>query len=237
MLKDTRELVKEEGDVIREYKAMHEENSLSSWLREDGKEKEERKKRWAKRGGEKRRKKRTRRGRLKDDVSVPFLWRPLISSVKGDLESSGGLYWRDLLEKPEDLSDCETEARVDVSVVPDEADVLVSLSSVTEFCDGFSFCSGWEFVEPQSFAFSRKRAHSWTVTQEEMRFEGSQVKAPPPSRRRMMLPTPLQNSCSSFEEEQELFEVEDQIWSARDRTVIARTKQYLEESKSLKVVI
>ena len=29
--------------------------------------------------------------------------------------------------------------------------------------------------------------------------------------------------------------MEDQIWSARDRTVIARTKQYLEESKSLKV--
>ena len=26
---------KEEGDVIREYNAMHEENFLSSWLRED----------------------------------------------------------------------------------------------------------------------------------------------------------------------------------------------------------
>ena len=31
--------------------------------------------------------------------------------------------------------------------------------------------------------------------------------------------------------------MEDQTWSARDRTVIARTKQYLEESKSLKVEI
>ena len=31
--------------------------------------------------------------------------------------------------------------------------------------------------------------------------------------------------------------MEDQIWSARDRTVIARTKQYLEESKSLKVEV
>ena len=70
-----------------------------------------------------------------------------------------------------------------------------------------------------------------------MRFEGSQVKAPPPSRRRMTPPTPLQNSYSSFEEEQEHFEVEDQIWSARDRTVIARTKQYLEESKSSKVEV
>ena len=109
-------------------------------------------------------------------------------------------------------------------------------SVVTEFCDGFSFCSQWEFLEPQSFSFSQKRAHIWTVTQEEMRFEGSQVKAPPLSRR-MLPPTPLQNSYSSFEQEQWHFEVEDQIWSARDRTVIARTKQCLEESKSLKVEV
>ena len=39
VLQDGRELPKEEGDVIREYWAMHED--LSSWLREDGKEKEE----------------------------------------------------------------------------------------------------------------------------------------------------------------------------------------------------
>ena len=31
----------EEGDAVREYKAMHDEDILSSWLREDGKEKEE----------------------------------------------------------------------------------------------------------------------------------------------------------------------------------------------------
>ena len=35
-------LPKEEGDASREYKAIHEENFLSSWLREDGREKEER---------------------------------------------------------------------------------------------------------------------------------------------------------------------------------------------------
>ena len=29
---------KEDGDAISEYKAMHEENFLSSWLREDGRE-------------------------------------------------------------------------------------------------------------------------------------------------------------------------------------------------------
>ena len=31
-------LLKEEGDAIREYKAMHEENFLSSWSRQDGRE-------------------------------------------------------------------------------------------------------------------------------------------------------------------------------------------------------
>ena len=99
------------------------------------------------------------------------------------------------MEKPEDLSDCEPETRVDVSVVPDVTDVNVSpCSEVTAFRDGFSFCSAWESVEPQSFSFSKKRAHSWTVKQEEMRFEGSQAKAPPLSRRSMMPSTPLQNS-------------------------------------------
>ena len=52
-----------------------------------------------------------------------------------------------------------------------------------------------------------------------------------------MPPTPLQNLCSPFEEEQGHFEVEEQIWSARDRKVIARTKQYLEENKILKVEV
>ena len=34
-MKERRELPNEEGDVAREYKAMHEENFWSSWLRED----------------------------------------------------------------------------------------------------------------------------------------------------------------------------------------------------------
>ena len=45
------------------------------------------------------------------------------------------------------------------------------------------------------------------------------------------------HSYSSFEEEQGRFEVEDQTWSARDRTIIARTKRYLEESYSMKVEV
>ena len=89
-------------------------------------------------------------------------------------------------------------------------------------------------MEPQSFSFSKKRAHSWTVTQEEMRY-GSSAKAFPPSRRRMMPLTPFQRSHSLYEERQRQIEVEDQIWSARDRTVIAQIKQYLEENYSMRV--
>ena len=107
------------------------------------------------------------------------------------------------MDKSEDQSDRESEARVFVPVVPDVTDVLVSPSAVTEFCDSFSCCTEWEVVEPQSFSPSKKRAHSGAVTQEEMRFERPQVKAPPLSRR-MMLPTPLQHSYSSFEEERAL---------------------------------
>ena len=61
-----------------------------------------------------------------------------IFSQGRDLESCGDLSWRDLLDKPEDLSDRESEAWVNVPVVLDVIDVLVSLSSeVTEFCDVF----------------------------------------------------------------------------------------------------
>ena len=41
VLQDRGEWSEEEGDVIREFQATPEENSLSSWLREDGKNKEE----------------------------------------------------------------------------------------------------------------------------------------------------------------------------------------------------
>ena len=53
----------------------------------------------------------------------------------------------------------------------------------------------------------------------------------------MMPPTPLQNSNDTFEEEQERFVVEDQMWSAKERTIIARPKQYLEENYSVKVEV
>ena len=59
------------------------------------------------------------------------------------------------MEKPEDLSDCELETRVEVSVVLDVTDVLVSPASVvTEFV--IVFRSDWDLVEPQSFSFLPK---------------------------------------------------------------------------------
>ena len=41
MLHDRGALLKEQGDTVREYKAMHEENFPSSWLRKDVDGKEE----------------------------------------------------------------------------------------------------------------------------------------------------------------------------------------------------
>ena len=42
IMKERGELLNEEGDAVRKYKAMHEENFWSSWLREDERGKEER---------------------------------------------------------------------------------------------------------------------------------------------------------------------------------------------------
>ena len=73
------------------------------------------------------------------------------------MESCGDVSWEDLLEEPEDLSDREPLSCELVRVVPDVIDVPVSPSSVvTELCDVSPCCSDWEFVEPQSFSFSKK---------------------------------------------------------------------------------
>ena len=107
-----------------------------------------------------------KRVRLKEDVRVWFLWKPFeICTQEGDVESCGDVSW-DLLEKPEDLSDCELDSGELVRVVPDVTDVLVSPSSVvTGWCDVSPCGSDWESVEPQSFSFSKKRAHYGTDTQ------------------------------------------------------------------------
>ena len=68
-----------------------------------------------------------------------------------------------------------------------------------------------------------------------MRYEGSPVMAPPLSRRRMTPPTPMQNSYTCFVRDHGRYKEEGKGWDARERTIIARTKQFLERSYSVKV--
>ena len=166
--------------------------------------------------------------------------KPKLRERKKNKERRGkesGLSWEDLLDKPEDLSDREPVSCERVRVVLDVTDVHVAPSSaVTEFCDGFACCSDWAYAEPQSFSFSKKRAHCCCAdTQEEMRYEGSPVITPPPSRRRMTPPTPVKNLCTSFVRDHGRYEEEGRGWNARETTIIARTKQFLERSFSVKV--
>ena len=86
---------------------------------------------------------------------------------------------------------------------------------------------------------SKKRSIVWVENQEEMCYEGTPVKAPPASRRRMMPPTPQQSSYSSIEAMQWQTDLEDQGsgWNARDRTVIAKMEQYLNDSDCIKLEI
>ena len=67
--------------------------------------------------------------------------------------------------------------------MPVVTDVPVSPSLVmTESCDDVSVESDWEFVEPQSFSFSKKRSIVCAENEGEMSYEGTPVKAPPPLR-------------------------------------------------------
>ena len=70
----------------------------------------------------------------------------------------------DLLEDPGDLLDCDTGTRMDRLVVLVVTDVLVSSSAVAEMCEGVSSDSDWEFVEPRSFFFSKKRSIQKSTT-------------------------------------------------------------------------
>ena len=82
------------------------------------------------------------------------------------------------------MSDCVSGTVTSVTVVPVVTDVPVSPSSVlTEVCDGFSLGSDGEFWWNRSpLLCPKKRAHLWTVEQEEMRYESSPAKAPPPTK-------------------------------------------------------
>ena len=107
------------------------------------------------------------------------------------------------MKNPDDLSHGEPGTRTDVCAVPDVTVVPVSPSSVvTERFGDVSLDSDWEFVEPQSSFFSKKRSSELEENQGEMGYEGSPVKASPYTRRRMMPPTPQQILHSSTDESQ-----------------------------------
>ena len=137
-MKERGELPNEEGDVVREYRAMHEEDFWSSWLREDEKSKEEREVEAEGKGeeeGDKR--KREEDTEEKETVTVKRRCEGFVSveafeilSQGRDVESCGDLSWEHLLEEPEDLSDCEPASCELVCAVlggSDVIDVLVSL--------------------------------------------------------------------------------------------------------------
>ena len=60
---------------MKEFKAMHEEDFWSSWLREDERGREERKARTG----------RAKQGLVKEDVRILFLWKPLKFLTKGEI--------------------------------------------------------------------------------------------------------------------------------------------------------
>ena len=69
-----------------------------------------------------------------------------------------------------------------------------ALSVVTVMCAGARSDSEWDFVEPQSFSFSKKRNFACVENQEDMNCEGALVKAPPCPTRRMRTPLPQHSS-------------------------------------------
>ena len=143
-------LPNEEGDAVREYRAVHEENFWSSWLREEEGSKEERtaqaEKKEEQRGEKRQReeeKEENETETVKRRCGVLFWWRPWKFEVKGET-------WRVAELFPGKTSWWSLRTCLTV-MVPDVIDVHVSPSSViTELCDVSPCCSDWEFVEPQS---------------------------------------------------------------------------------------
>ena len=142
--RDRGALCKEDGDIAREYKAMHEENISSSWAREDVETKrlerrkaEEVKERW--------REKRTKLLLLKEGVLTLFAVMFLRNSPMDDLGSFGDS-WGDLHGDTCGFSECVHPV---ASGVPVETDVSDSPSSVVVL--GKALLS--EVVETQSFLF------------------------------------------------------------------------------------
>ena len=160
-------LPEEEGNVIREYKATHEEQILCSWLRKDG---EDTKGIIIEAGRETKEemcKKRTREEEKEENDTGVSAKRRCVNPVSAeafdifsqgeDLESCGGVSWVGFLENPDDVSDWEPETGTVVSALPFAIDVHVSPSSVvTECYEDVSVDSDGEFVELQFFSLQKK---------------------------------------------------------------------------------
>ena len=155
--------LKEEGDVIRKYKAMSEENFLSSRLREMGKaRKKERIMEVDKESKEDTGKKRIREKKEETET--------VIVERREEISEIGGNSWCDLWDDPSEVFACDSGTRMEGPVVLVVTDVLVSPSSVvTEVCDGFSSGSDWELVELQSLSFSKKRSSVCAKNQGDLR--------------------------------------------------------------------
>ena len=89
-----------------------------------------------------------------------------------------------------------------------------ALSVVTVMCEGVPSDFEWEFVELQSFSYSKKRKFACVENREDMNYEGTPVKAPPCPKRRMRTPLPQQCSSSLMEE--------GSPWSAQERVAIRK---------------
>ena len=155
--------------LLEKYQAMHGENSLSSWLRIDGKNKEETIRGVGKETEEETGKKRLREEEREENETVLVKRRCLLSVSTeafeffrhGEMSESGGISSGDLWDDPcgEGLTAFLGLGRVGLWVLV-VTDVPVSPSSVvTEVCDGFSLGSDGELLEQYSFSFSKRRAH------------------------------------------------------------------------------
>ena len=126
--------------------------------------------------------------------------------------------------------------------MPDGSDVIdvpVSPSSVvTELCGVSPSGSDWEFVEPQSFSSSKKRAHCGTDTQEEMRYERLTSESTSDNEKKYdSACTDAKIRTPPLEGSREVTKKKEEDGNARGRTIIAGTKQYLERSFSVKVQV
>ena len=237
-----RELPNEECDAVREYKAMHEEDFWSNWLREDERSEEERKAKAESKEeekGEKRKREEekeeneTATGKRRCDGFVSVAAFEVLSQGR-DLENCGHISWEDLLEEPEDLSGREPVSGELVRVVP------VSLRLWSPSCVMFPLVTLIEILLNRGPFLSPKTCslYSCAGRDEVRRLTGESVSAfKKKDERRMTPPTPVQNSYTSFVRDHGRHEVEGRGWNARERTIIARTKQFLERSHCVKVQV